>query len=48
MALHHPTTGNAPVLYNAEIAVLLSVLPANLLAQKHGDRGVAADPWSRK
>ncbi|MBV8936128.1 MAG: hypothetical protein JO095_10015 [Alphaproteobacteria bacterium] len=48
MALHHPAAGNAPVLDDAEIAMLLAVLPANLLAQKHCAREVAASPWPGK
>ena len=36
MSLHHAPAANALVLDNAEVAVLLAVLLANFVAQKHG------------
>src|SRR4051812_18534324 len=51
MSLHRPTAGHAPVLDDAPVAVLLAVLPANLVAQKHDRRlpkplAVSQDTWS--
>jgi hypothetical protein len=51
VSLHSPTAGYAAVLDDAPVAVLLAVLPANLLAQKHSPRlpkplAVSQDTWS--
>ena len=51
MPLHRPTAGHPAVLHDAPVAVLLAVLPANLVAQKHDRRlpkpaAVSQDTWS--
>ena len=51
MPLHCPTAGHPAVFHDAPVAVLLAVLPANLVAQKHDRRlskhaAVSQDTWS--
>src|SRR2546423_13837023 len=51
MPLHRATAGHTAVFHDAPIAVLLAVLAANLVAQKHDARlpkpqAVSQGPWS--
>jgi hypothetical protein len=48
LPLHHAPAGYTLVLDHAEVAVLLTVLLPNLLAQEHGQPGIAAPPPRRE